>query len=125
MGRYYYGDIEGKFWFAVQPSNSADRFGVEGQAPNFLEYRFDEDDIETVENELNDIKKALGDDFEKLNKFFTEHSSYNDKEIAKLLGVDETEVLWYLSEFADYNLGLNILNKLKEHGICEFNAELH
>ena len=27
MGRYYSGDIEGKFWFAVQSSNAADRFG--------------------------------------------------------------------------------------------------
>ena len=24
MGRYYQGDIEGKFWFAVQSSNDAD-----------------------------------------------------------------------------------------------------
>ena len=29
MGRYYNGDIEGKFWVAVQPSNAADQFGVE------------------------------------------------------------------------------------------------
>ncbi len=28
MGRYYSGDIEGKFWFAVQSSYAADRFGV-------------------------------------------------------------------------------------------------
>ena len=30
MGRYYTGDIEGKFWFGIQSSNSADRFGVIG-----------------------------------------------------------------------------------------------
>lgn len=29
MGRYYYGDIEGKFWFAVQPSTD----------PAFLEWK--------------------------------------------------------------------------------------
>jgi hypothetical protein len=29
MGRHYYGDIEGKFWFAVQSSYDADFFGVE------------------------------------------------------------------------------------------------
>ena len=28
MGRYYNGDINGKFWFAVQNSNCADRFGL-------------------------------------------------------------------------------------------------
>ena len=31
MGRFYNGDIEGKFWFGVQESNDADHFGVEGQ----------------------------------------------------------------------------------------------
>ena len=30
MGRYYSGDIEGKFWFGIQESNDADNFGVEG-----------------------------------------------------------------------------------------------
>ena len=30
MGRYYSGDIEGKFWFAIQSSDDADYFGVEG-----------------------------------------------------------------------------------------------
>ena len=29
MGRYYHGDIEGKFWFAVQSSQDADFFGSE------------------------------------------------------------------------------------------------
>jgi hypothetical protein len=40
MGRYYNGDIEGKFWVAVQSSNAADQFGVEGTAPEQLEYGF-------------------------------------------------------------------------------------
>ncbi len=31
MGRYYNGDIEGKFMFAVQSSDDADFFGVQGQ----------------------------------------------------------------------------------------------
>ena len=33
MGRYYSGDIEGKFWFALQSSDAADRFGVVGTQP--------------------------------------------------------------------------------------------
>ena len=31
MGRYYNGDIEGKFWFGVQSSDDADFFGKEGE----------------------------------------------------------------------------------------------
>ena len=40
MGRYYTGDIEGKFAFGVQASDAADQFGVEGQTPEYLEYYF-------------------------------------------------------------------------------------
>ena len=29
MGRYYEGDIDGKFWFGVQSSSDADYFGVD------------------------------------------------------------------------------------------------
>ena len=36
MGRYYDGDINGKFMFAVQSSSAADRFGSEGHN-NYLE----------------------------------------------------------------------------------------
>ena len=31
MGRYYFGDIEGKLWFGIQNSDDADFFGVEHQ----------------------------------------------------------------------------------------------
>ena len=44
MGRYYSGDIEGKFWFGVQSSNAADRFGAEGFRPEELCYYFDKDE---------------------------------------------------------------------------------
>ena len=30
MGRYYRGDIEGKFLFGIQESNDADFFGTKG-----------------------------------------------------------------------------------------------
>ena len=43
MGRYYNGDIDGKFWFAVQSSDDADFFGVQGES-SYLSYYFSEDD---------------------------------------------------------------------------------
>jgi hypothetical protein len=36
MGRYYTGDIEGKFAFAVQSSDAADRFGSCGSYTRIL-----------------------------------------------------------------------------------------
>ena len=44
MGRYYNGDIDGKFWFGVQSSNDADFFGATGCEPNYIEYDFDKDE---------------------------------------------------------------------------------
>ena len=36
MGRYYTGDIEGKFWFALQSSNAASRFGGVESEPAYI-----------------------------------------------------------------------------------------
>ena len=36
MGRYYNGDIEGKFWFGVQSSDDGDFFGSKGEEPNHI-----------------------------------------------------------------------------------------
>ena len=41
MGRYYWGDIDGKFAFAIQSSNDADFFGVQGYQPEQLQYNFE------------------------------------------------------------------------------------
>ena len=37
MGRYYSGDINGKFWFALQSSNAASRFGGYENEPNYID----------------------------------------------------------------------------------------
>ena len=60
MGRYYEGDIEGKFWFAVQSSDDGEHFGAEEQGSNYIEYyvskeTFMDIGIKTIQN----IKKQL------------------------------------------------------------------
>ena len=123
MGRYYSGDIEGKFWFAVQSSDAADRFGVYGTAPNTLEYFYDMDDLPDVEKELQKIKKIIGkDNLKKIDEFFTSNNAYNDKmlEDAGILDIWIT----HKKDYADYTLGLKIKNCLKRHGSCGFTAEL-
>ena len=59
MGRYYSGDIEGKFWFAVQSSSDADFFGCEGQS-TYLNYYFDEDNLPDIEEGIARCEDALG-----------------------------------------------------------------
>jgi len=69
MGRYYSGDIEGKFWFACQSSDDADNFGVVGTPPDDrLQYYFKEEDKPEVEkgialcvHQLEHVNKLLPD----------------------------------------------------------------
>jgi len=119
MGRYYSGDINGKFWFALQSSNAADRFGVEGEAPAELQYWFSTDNLEDVEAEILNIENSLGEKKQILDDFFREHDSYNDENIAKL-GVSKEE----LKDYADLGLGIKIREYLKLNGDCSFTAEL-
>jgi hypothetical protein len=118
MGRYYHGDIEGKFWFGIQSSNSADRFGVTGNEPAYLEYWFEEDDLEEVEAEIKRIEESLGDKIQIIEDFFENNNGYND-EMLKEADITEEEI----SEFADLKLGIQIRDCIKENGECSFQAE--
>ena len=55
MGRYYYGDIQGKFMFAVQPSDAGERFGAYEcpNEPSYIDYAV------CRESSYDDIKKEL------------------------------------------------------------------
>ena len=125
MGRYYYGQIEGKFWFGVQSSTCADRFGCVGEA-SYLFYNFDKSHLPQVEAELNRIRLCtLGEDMlNKLDEFFNERGAYNHEELAKYLSVDKSKLLSLLSEYADYKLGLQIKECLEQEGRCRFEVEL-
>ena len=118
MGRYYSGDISGKFWFALQSSDCADRFGVSGEQPNVLQYYFGEDDLEAVEEEIKNIEESLGDQIAVIDKFFESNNSYNDKMLEEA-GITTEQ----LSEYADLGLGKKIRDSIKENGQCEFEAE--
>ena len=124
MGRYYSGDIEGKFWFAVQPSNAADRFGVTGQSEH-ISYFFDKENLSDIKYELGEIEKNLGKYKEKLDKFFEKNCGYNDEEIARYLRVrDLSKVQELLRDYVDYKLGTQILECVEKNGSCYFEAEL-
>lgn len=120
MGRYYSGDIEGKFWFGVQSSVAADRFGVSHSEPEYVTYHYSEDDLDGVENEIKRIEDTLGEKKQKLYDFFNRGTlSYNDEQL-KEIGISEED----LSEYADLLLGIQIRDCIKENGECYFEAEL-
>ena len=113
MGRFYNGDIEGKFWVALQPSDAAEQFGGYME----LSFSFTDIDIDHVKERLKELedKKA----FKKIDALFKKHTSYND-EMLTVAGIS-TEAL---SNYADYQLGKKILKCLQETGECNFTAEL-
>jgi hypothetical protein len=119
MGRYYNGDIEGKFWFSLQSSIAADRFGVSHNEPSYVEYCYSKDDLEGVEKELKRIEEKLGGKLQTLTDFFNKVDGYQDKDL-DAIGISRED----LSEYADYNLGIKIKDCIKENGQCQFEAEL-
>ena len=125
MGRYYNGDIEGKFYFGVQSSNAADQFGVTGYQPEHLEYSFEEVDIKAIEEGLNKIEEELGLDNSELEIFFNKRFAYNTQDIKQETSLKTSEVISKnLQLYADWELGKQILDCVKKTGCCSFTAEL-
>lgn len=119
MGRWYSGDIEGKFWFGLQASTAADRFGVDYTEPNYVTYFYNDDDLVGVIEEINNIEKNLGGKLQVIEDFFKEKISYTYEMLAEA-GISEQE----LSEYADLRLGIQIRDCIIEKGECAFDAEL-
>ena len=123
MGRYYNGDIEGKFWFAVQSSDDASFFGGNAYEPNYINYEFDEDDIESLELGLQKCKDAMGDKKEELDKFFDDNNGYNDEMLVDAGICTLAEAKNLLQWYARFYLGEKIYNCVKEKSYCNFEAE--
>ncbi len=137
MGRYYEGDIEGKFWFGIQSSDDADFFGSTGFQPDHLEYYFDEAHREKIEHGLAQCLDHLGSKKELLDDFFKTHNGYTQEEICKVLDTpvpergmptdnvnNKSKYHYYLMWYARYELGKKILDRVKSDKFCSFRAEL-
>ena len=129
MGRYYHGDIEGKFMFGIQSSSDADFFGVEGQA-SYLNYYYSKEDLPKVEVGIKECEGVLGEYLNHIDQFFKEKDSYNNEQLSKYLteklGKDVTEnnVAFNLEWYARLELGREIRDCIKENDQCYFEAEL-
>jgi len=114
MGRHYEGDIEGKFMFSLQSSDSADRFGSQGIS-NYLEYYFDESQLPDIGAELFILKPS----WEKVTKFLINKTFYSTEQREEA-GISIEE----MGEYADYCLGIKIFNCIQDNGECNFTAEI-
>ena len=132
MGRYYSGDIEGKFWFAVQSSDDAENFGAMETDSSYIQYYIpsEEKDGEVKEG-IKECLDELGEWKEKLDRFFDRTNGYND-EIAVGFWKDEYEEVLNSDMFnrmveiyARLELGKKIEEFFKENpeSDCYFEAE--
>ena len=124
MGRYYSGDIEGKFWFAVQSSDDASFFGAGPSEPNHIDYYFDESNLAQIKAGIAKCKKALGENKKKLDDFFAKNQAYNDEQLSKECEIKQNKIKDVLEWYARLRLGEKILRCVKKKGECSFEAEL-
>ena len=132
MGRYYQGDISGKFWFGVQSSDDANHFGgseielVDEETDDAyeLEYFFSMDDIESINEGIKTCIEDLGEYKEKLDEFFKGVHSYNDEKVMEHLGIDKPKYRSLMETYARLQLGNQIKVCVWEKGQCNFTAEL-
>lgn len=135
MGRYYNGDIKGKFWVAVQDSDDADHFGVcgeemideDGDPSGYLSYHFTTKNIPDIEIGIQICEAELGEDKVNVDAFFEEggpgYMGYNNQMLSEYLGV-EKDVREILENYARLKLGKQILEYVNLNGSCSFRAEL-
>jgi hypothetical protein len=132
MGRYYQGDIEGKFWFGVQSSDDANHFGgseIELQDEDTedvyeLEYFFTKEDLESINEGIETCIKDIGEFKPKLDEVFSSSNSYNPDELARQLGVSQAKYRDLMETYARLHLGEKIKKCVEDNGECRFTAEL-
>jgi len=122
MGRYYHGDIEGKFWFGVQSSDDGDYFGMREQEPSYIPYY--SDDLELAEQGVKECKEVLRGYLTTMRKFFNSRSTYTNQSLAEALKVSEEITAHLLKWYARLTLGEKIVKCIKEEGSCWYEAEL-
>ena len=119
MGRYYNGDVNGKFMFAVQSSDAHTRFGAEEVERGYIDYEMSRDKYDDIVKELDSIDEGS---IERVSKMFEDNTGYND-EIQKQYNVTEHD----LSEYADYRIGKQVKDYFDdnpEEDCCYLEAEL-
>jgi hypothetical protein len=124
MGRYIEGDIYWTLKSQSQPSNTANRFGVNG-SPNEIKYYFDKENVARIKEELKKIEHQFGNRLEKIRMAIKKNKGFINKE-----AIDEYEeglgdfYIEHEKDYFDYFLGKKILYCIEKKGCCSFTAEL-
>jgi len=123
MGRYYSGDINGKFWFGVQSSDDASFFGGEQREPNYIEYYFDGSHKPAIAEGLRQCHVALGGYEAKLAAAFAGRQFTTDDHLSEALGITKETLDELLVWYARLELGQKIWDCVLAKGDCAFDAD--
>lgn len=122
MGRYYNGDIEGKFWFAIQSSNAPERFGAFERDPGYIDYSIDRESLPEIIEEIKSIES--NPKVQLLMKLCDESDTISITDAwQKENGVSRED----LAEYADLTLGRKIRDFFEsdsDNEYCEIQADL-
>ena len=127
MGRYYSGDIEGKFWFGVQNSMDAEFFGGSYYQPEEINYWFTKESLSVIRQGIKTCKKELGKNNKRLDTFFDLNLMYNDEQLKEYWLSNHKEdinISHNLEWYARLSLGEQILECVEKQSDCSFTAEL-
>ena len=126
MGRFYNGDIEGKWWFGVQSSDTPERFG--GYEIS-IDYSISNDD--TFRDAVKQLEEDLDGKLKWLKQFFKDNSFYSDEKLLKFMikknpRYDKSELSQDLENFADYEFAMQVKEYFDDTGneYCHVNSEL-
>lgn len=122
MGRYYSGDIEGKFAFAVQPSTAPEVY----LGANATSIRYCWSDKDALKGTIDQIKNRMKHRYDQIVQFFSEHDCYTDEKLAEYLHTTEEDVRSLLLDYYNYRLGEKAYKYMVENNTdyCEIDAEL-
>ena len=125
MGREYKGDIDGKMWTAVQPSNDADNFGVIGEPLGDLHYFFNGYDVENINKELTRCREAIGtDNLDIMDRYYKKHRTESHQDVDDLMSkIGDTEYKKLKEYYARIELGEQILACIRDNDECSFSVE--
>ena len=124
MSRNYQGDIQGKFWFAVQESTDPAFFGAQSVREEGKTITYQTNDMNACLEGIERCKEELGDAIEKLQKLFQTSNGFTRQQVAEHLQVEELEALRVLKWYARLVLGTKMLASLLEFGRCNIEAEI-
>ena len=125
MGREYKGDIDGKMWTAVQPSNDADNFGVIGEPSGDIHYYFNEDHEDEINKELARCREVIGtESLEIMDRYYKEHRTESHQAVDDLKSkIGNTEYKKLEEYYARIELGEQILACIRDNDTCSFSVE--